>query len=154
MRMILSGLHHIHTQHVVHRDLKPENCLLDKDGVVRIIDFGLSKMVQRNDEGQFMMGTPYFLAPEIHELKGSNEAYKEPVDCWSAGVLMYHMISGEHPFNAPDLHDKICTQYIDFFGNRFSKTSAQAKDLIRKLLAKNPAERFTARDGLKHNFFE
>lgn len=51
MRMILGGLHHMHSNNVVHRDLKPENCLLDKDGQVRIIDFGLSKMVQRKDEG-------------------------------------------------------------------------------------------------------
>ena len=45
MRMILGGLHHMHSNNVVHRDLKPENCLLDKNGQVRIIDFGLSKMV-------------------------------------------------------------------------------------------------------------
>lgn len=68
MRMILGGLHHMHSNNVVHRDLKPENCLLDKNGEVRIIDFGLSKMVQRKDEGQFMMGTPYYVAPEVHEL--------------------------------------------------------------------------------------
>ena len=109
MRMILSGLHHIHSNNVVHRDLKPENCLLEKNGQVRIIDFGLSKMVHRTDEGQFMMGTPYYLAPEVHELQGSNEAYRQPLDVWSAGVLMYHMICGSYPFDNPDLHDKICT---------------------------------------------
>ena len=76
MRMILGGLHHIHSNNVVHRDLKPENCLLVKNGMVRIIDFGLSKMVKRIDEGQFMMGTPYYLAPEVHELQGNNEAYR------------------------------------------------------------------------------
>ena len=70
------------------------------------------------------------------------------MDVWSAGILMYHMISGSYPFTAPDLHDKICTSYVTFDHARFSKTSAIAKDLIRKLLTKNPTERFTASDGL------
>ena len=61
---------------------------------------------------------------------------------------MYHMISGSYPFDNPDLHDKICTSYVMFDDDRFSKTSATAKDLIRKLLTKDPAERFTASDGL------
>lgn len=68
MRMLLEALHHIHTNGVVHRDLKPENCLIDKGGRLRIIDFGLSKMSHRQEEGQLLLGTPYYLAPEVHEL--------------------------------------------------------------------------------------
>ena len=56
-----------------------------------------------------LLGTPYFMAPEVHNLEGSSEAYKCPLDIWSAGVLMYHLISGEYPFETPDLRDKICT---------------------------------------------
>ena len=52
---------------------------------------------------------------------------------------MYHMICGSYPFDNPDLHDKICTSYVMFDDDRFSKTSATAKDLIRKLLTKDPA---------------
>lgn len=66
-------------------------------------------MVQHAEEGQFLMGTPYFVAPEVHEMEGRNEAYRQPLDCWSAGVLMFHMISGKYPFDKPDLPDKICT---------------------------------------------
>ena len=68
MRMLLEALHHIHTNGVVHRDLKPENCLVDKAGRLRIIDFGLSKMSSHQEEGQLLLGTPYYLAPEVHEL--------------------------------------------------------------------------------------
>ena len=68
MRMLLEALHHIHTNGVVHRDLKPENCLVDRAGRLRIIDFGLSKMSNHQDEGQLLLGTPYYLAPEVHEL--------------------------------------------------------------------------------------
>ena len=66
---------------------------------------------------------------------------------------MYHMVCGSYPFDKPDLHDKICNSYVDFVHARFSKISPQAKDLIRKLLTKNPAQRFTARDGVQHDFF-
>lgn len=154
MRMIFGGLHHIHSNNVVHRDMKPENCLLDKDGQVRIIDFGLSKMVQHAEEGQFLMGTPYFLAPEVHELEGANEAYRQPLDCWSAGVLMYHMISGKYPFDKPDLTEKICTGYVEFYDDRFRNISSHAKDLIRKLLTKDVETRCTAQNALQHEFFK
>ena len=98
MLMIMTGLHHIHTNNVVHRDLKAENCLLDKNLQLRIIDFGLSKMVQHEEGGQFLLGTPYYMAPEVYEMQGRNEAYRQPLDCWSAGILMFYMISGDFPF--------------------------------------------------------
>ncbi len=109
MRMLMSGIHHIHSNNVVHRDLKAENCLIDKNKQLRIIDFGLSKMAHSNQDGQLLLGTPYYIAPEVHNLRGDNEAYKQPLDCWSAGILMYNLISGEYPFNTPDLNDKITT---------------------------------------------
>ena len=78
-----------------------------------------------------MLGTPYFMAPEVHNLEGRSEAYKKPLDCWSAGVIMYYMISGEYPFNTPDLRDKICTEYLSFRSPRFNGVSIHAKDLIK-----------------------
>ena len=109
MQCLLSALHHIHTNNIVHRDMKPENCLIDENWTLRIIDFGLSKDVKQHEEGNLLLGTPYFLAPEVHNLQGQNDAYQEPLDCWSAGVIMYILFCGEYPFEKPDLSDKICT---------------------------------------------
>jgi len=55
-----------------------------------------------------LLGTPYYMAPEVYEMHGRDEAYQQPLDCWSAGILMYYLISGEFPFEKPDLKDKIC----------------------------------------------
>ena len=68
MQCLLSALHHIHTNNIVHRDMKPENCLIDENWTLRIIDFGLSKDVKQHEEGNLLLGTPYFLAPEVHNL--------------------------------------------------------------------------------------
>lgn len=89
MHMLMEGLHHIHTNKVIHRDLKPENCLIDKNLNLKIIDFGLSKVASKRENTRMFLGTPYYLAPEVYEKSGSNEAYKEPLDCWSAGIIMY-----------------------------------------------------------------
>ena len=153
MRMLLSGLHHIHVNNVVHRDLKPENCLLDSNDQLRIIDFGLSKMASHEEVGQLLLGTPYFMAPEVYTMEGRTEAYKQPLDCWSAGVLMYLLISGEYPFNKPDLSTKILNKFVTFDSARFDKISFQAKDLIRGLLKKDRDERLTAGQSLEHPFF-
>ena len=69
--------------------MKPENCLIDSDLQLKIIDFGLSKMVKKREFGSVIMGTTRYLAPEVFKTNGRNDAYKEPLDCWSAGIIMY-----------------------------------------------------------------
>ena len=76
MHMIMGGLNHIHTNGVVHRDLKPENCIIDKDYNLKIIDFGLSKKVANRQSGSLMVGTQAYMAPELFDMEGSNEAYR------------------------------------------------------------------------------
>jgi len=85
-----------------------------------------------------------YIAPEIYNLEGRNEAYKQPLDCWAAGVTMFYMLSGEYPFQAPDLQDKICEENFEFDSSRWLGVSFEAKDLIRKLLVKDPQNRLTA----------
>ena len=54
-----------------------------------------------------MLGTPIYIAPEVYDMEGRNEAYRQPIDVWSAGVIMYYMFSGDYPFNEPNLEEKI-----------------------------------------------
>lgn len=154
MLMILGGIYHIHSNGIVHRDLKPENLLVDKNLQLRIIDFGLAKHVKQREYGNMLIGTKYYMGPEIFEMQGANEAYKQPLDCWSAGVIMYYLICGELPFQRPDLEDKIRYEGVFFSHYRWSTVSYDAKDLIQKLLNKDPFKRMTAKESLNHRYFK
>ena len=94
------------------------------------------------------------MAPEIFNLKGDNSAYKEPLDMWAAGIIMYQLFAGKFPFNAPDLQDKIVTEEPNLSTIRWDNVSYDAKDLCRKLLVKNPVARIKAGEALKHPFFK
>ena len=91
MRMILSGVTHMHANNIVHRDLKPANCLLDQKFELNIIDFGLAieRKAEPADGAGKILGTPAFMAPEIWQQHGASGAYQEPVDVWACGVTMY-----------------------------------------------------------------
>jgi len=90
----------MHGEGVVYRDLKPENILIDKDGFVRITDFGLSKIIgeytDMNIRSQTFCGTLEYMAPEM--MKNSN--YDSCVDWFSFGLVLFEMLSGKNPFKA------------------------------------------------------
>jgi calcium-dependent protein kinase len=98
MYKLFSGVNHLHSKNVVHRDLKPENFLFtktSKKSEIKIIDFGLSAKFDADfNRLNSVVGTPYFVAPEV--LAGS---YSKECDVWSLGVIMYILLSGEPPFN-------------------------------------------------------
>jgi serine/threonine protein kinase len=102
MLMFSKGLHHIHTNGVVHRDIKPENCLMDKDGVLKIIDFGLARGNKSDLLGNCLVGTPLFISPEIYEAEGRGDVYKPAVDIYALGVSMFRILTGEFPFHNSD----------------------------------------------------
>ena len=154
MFMLIKGLAHIHKNGIVHRDLKSENCLIDKELNLRIIDFGLSKVASNREFGNTMVGTRYYMAPEIFESCGDDKSYKEPVDMWSAGVIMYQLISGVFPFNLPELEQEIMKEDPPFFGSRWDDISLDTMDLLRSLLHKQPMLRITAQNALKHPYFK
>lgn len=100
MKKLLSAINHMHSTGVVHRDIKPENILLsDKspDAELKLVDFGLSKKFSKNEILQTMVGTPLYVSPEV--LTGS---YDKACDLWSAGVILYILLVGYHPFNGPN----------------------------------------------------
>lgn len=90
---VLSGLSYLHDRSICYRDLKPENLMIDKNGYIKIIDFGFAKEVV--DKTYTLCGTPEYLAPELVIGKGHNKG----VDYWALGILIYEMLVGYSPFS-------------------------------------------------------
>lgn len=134
---ICSALGYLHKKNVIYRDLKLENLLLDKDGHVKIADFGLCKEnMCFGASTRTFCGTPEYLAPEVLE----ENTYGREVDWWATGVVMYEMMCGRLPFynREPDLlFEMIVNQDLRFP----QKITAEAVSVLKGLLHKNPAER-------------
>lgn len=138
------ALDYCHKKHVIHRDIKPENLLLGLNGELKIADFGWSVHAPSLRRDTFC-GTLDYLPPEMVEVKG----YDEKVDLWSLGVLCYEFLVGEPPFDAPG--KKATFKRISRVDLRFPDyVSAGARDLITKLLVKDPALRMSLHDVIKH----
>ena len=144
----------LHKNNMVYRDLKPENILLDSEGHVKLTDFGLSKILEDEDDKAFTLcGTPQYLAPEVLLRQG----YDKMVDWWSLGCVMYEMLCGCLPFaikRGLKLSMKIYEKKIVFPKN----IDKNAKDLIEKLLVVNPKNRIGygpngSEDIKNHPFF-
>ena len=140
----------LHQNHIVYRDLKPENVLIDKDGYAKITDFGLSKEnIQGNQQATSFCGTPEYLAPETLLRTGTGKAS----DWWSFGAIIYEMLTGLPPFydkNRQELYNNIKNMEIDFYNDQDlsdKQVSDEAKDLLAKLLVKDPKLRLGGKEG-------
>ena len=151
MRMILQGVNYLHSKNIVHRDIKPENILFNNKGVLKLVDFGTSKFAA-NRKMKNTYGTPYYVAPEV-----LSEEYDIKCDIWSCGVILYILISGVPPFNGPseqDILEKVRQGKYNFNRKQFEMASNEVKDLIQKILQKNPTKRYSASDCLNHDWFK
>eukprot|EP01104_Vermistella_antarctica_P004365 TRINITY_DN1482_c0_g6_i1.p1 TRINITY_DN1482_c0_g6~~TRINITY_DN1482_c0_g6_i1.p1 ORF type:complete len:488 (+),score=142.70 TRINITY_DN1482_c0_g6_i1:88-1464(+) len=148
---IVLGLEYLHNCGVLYRDLKPENLLLTDDGHICMTDFGISKegLVSDDDRTATFCGTPEYLAPEVLEGNG----YGKAVDWWSFGTLMYEMLTGLPPFYSQDvqqMYSKIMSAKLTFP----KSVGDDAKDLLEKLLIRDPEARLGDPAGIKaHPFF-
>ena len=88
----------LHAKDIAHRDLKLENILVDKDGYLKVIDFGISKKFEQSLDTDTYCGTKEYMAPEI--LEGNN--YNKSVDWWAMGIMLYELLFGKNPFNLQD----------------------------------------------------
>lgn len=149
--MVLALSHLNSNVGVVYRDLKPENCLLGSDGHLILTDFGLSKVAEDGSSCNSLLGTPEYMAPEI--LLGKEYDYS--VDWWSLGAVCYDLLTGSPPFTG-NTHGKIVEKITKSKLNLPYYLSVDAKDLMTRLLRKDPKKRLCHRnlDTIKkHRFF-
>ncbi|NWS49996.1 AKT2 kinase, partial [Probosciger aterrimus] len=151
---IVSALEYLHSRDVVYRDIKLENLMLDKDGHIKITDFGLCKEgVSDGATMRTFCGTPEYLAPEVLE----DTDYGRAVDWWGLGVVMYEMLCGRLPFYSQD-HERLF-ELILMEELRFPRSlGPEARALLAGLLKKDPKQRLgggpsDAREVMEHRFF-
>ncbi|KAJ4952821.1 hypothetical protein NE237_029653 [Protea cynaroides] len=150
-RQIVTVVHNCHSMGVMHRDLKPENFLFlssDENSPLKATDFGLSVFFKPGDVFKDLVGSAYYVAPEV--LKRN---YGAGADIWSAGVILYILLSGVPPFwgeNEQGIFDAILRGHIDFATDPWPSISSSAKDLVKKILRSDPNERLSAVEVLNH----
>ncbi|KAJ6408232.1 hypothetical protein OIU84_011528 [Salix udensis] len=144
-----------HEHGVMHRDLKPENFLFGnkkENAPLKAIDFGLSVFFKPGEKFTEIVGSPYYMAPEV--LKRN---YGQEIDVWSAGVVLYILLCGVPPFWAETeqgVAQAIIRSVIDFKRDPWPRVSDNAKDLVRKMLDPDPKCRPTAQEVLDHPWLQ
>ena len=147
---VLLAFEYIHNKGVIYRDLKPENILLDETGHAKLCDFNLAKSgMSKTKRANSFCGSPLYFSPEMVMEKGAT--YKS--DIYGIGLLMYEMVTGNMAYHArtiKELYDKIKKNQINF---NDPKLQGDVKDLIMRMLAKNPEDRIDIEDAKKHKYF-
>ena len=157
MFQIFSAINYCHNMNIIHRDLKPENILIvdrNKNNFprIKICDFGTSKMVEKGAVQRKLVGSSYYIAPEVIK-----KNYNEKCDIWSCGVIMYILLSGRPPFGGDDdreIMENVKKGKYDLESSPFNKVSKNAIDLIQKLLVMDVNKRITAQEALNHPWFK
>ncbi|XP_012586261.1 PREDICTED: serine/threonine-protein kinase Chk2 isoform X1 [Condylura cristata] len=157
---MLLAVQYLHENGIIHRDLKPENVLLSsqkEECLVKITDFGQSKILGETSLMKTLCGTPTYLAPEVL-VSFETAGYNRAVDCWSLGVILFICLSGYPPFsdakNQMSLKDQITSGKYNFIPKIWAEVSEQALDLVKKLLVVDPKERFTTEEALRHPWLQ
>jgi calcium-dependent protein kinase len=151
---VLLAIAHCHSRGITHRDLKPENILFESlkpDAEIKLIDFGLSRKYSKDEKMHTILGTPYYVAPEV--LKGE---YDEKCDIWSIGAMTYLMLCGDPPFTGNsnnEIFKKIVKNELKFNPYKWKNISSSAKNFVKLCLNKYPSERPSASKAVEHIWF-
>ncbi|XP_047330724.1 calcium-dependent protein kinase 20-like [Impatiens glandulifera] len=154
-RTIVGVVEACHSLGVMHRDLKPENFLFvgkDEDSTLKSIDFGLSVFFRPGEIFTDVVGSPYYVAPEV--LK---KYYGLECDVWSAGVIIYILLSGVPPFwdeTEQGIFEQVLRGDLDFVSEPWPSISDSAKDLVKRMLVRDPKRRLTAHGVLCHPWIQ
>ena len=159
---VFSGLWYLHDNKILHRDIKLENIMIsstEKDQYsneelfwIKIIDFGTAKIFDKNKKEKDVVGSSYYIAPEV--LK---QNYNEKCDTWSVGVILYMTLVGRAPFDGKDDEEiihKISTANYNSMEPKLISHSDEVRDLVNKLLQKDYKKRLSAKEALEHPWFE
>ena len=147
---LILAIEYLHEKNILYRDLKPDNILIFSDGHIKLADFGLSKQINKNNENatNTFCGSAKYLSPEMLNEKGATKAS----DIYGIGVVLYELLNGEPPFYSNDIQCMLnniqnkALKFPDYF-------SDEVKDLLSKLLDKDPNKRINISEIKKHEFF-
>ena len=146
---ICQGIRYMHSKRIIHRDIKCQNIFLTTEGMIKVGDFGISKVLEHSfDYSKTPLGTPYFLSPEIC----SGSKYNFKIDMWMLGCVLYELTTFRKPFEGktiPELIEKIKGREVLPIPKTYSE---DLKILISKLLCKNPNNRPSIKEVLEYDF--
>ncbi|KAK4177954.1 putative cell division control protein [Triangularia setosa] len=148
MAQVLQGLQYLHDQGVIHRDIKGANILTTKDGTVKLADFGVStsQFMTGNDKEAQVVGTPYWMAPEIIQLSGATSAS----DIWSVGCTVIELLQGKPPYHNLAAMPALFAIVNDDHPPLPEGVSPVARDFLMACFQKDPNLRVTAKKLMKH----
>ena len=155
MKQLMSAICYSHQNNIVHRDLKPENILMDNDTddlTIKLIDWGCAQTIKSAKQSKQADGTAYYIAPEV--LKGE---YNEKCDIWACGVIFYILLCGYPPFNGEtddEIYEAVLSGKFQFPEEDWDQVSQDAKDLIKKMLTKDPKKRISALYSMQDVWFK
>mgnify|MGYP002860708293 CR=1 FL=1 len=155
---IAKGLEYLQKFGIVHRDIKPDNIMIskkekDSNIIIKIMDFGFSRIVSKEEKLMEGFGTLYYAAPELIQ----NLPYNLEIDIWSLGVIIYYIFTGCYPFTGKtedEIEENILEENVEFKDGEWETISDKVKDLIQKCLEKNPEERINIKQFIDHPWFQ
>jgi serine/threonine-protein kinase ULK/ATG1 len=151
LKQLSEGLKYLKDNNISHRDLKPQNILIDKDNVLKIIDFGFAKNIDPSNMADTFCGSPLYMAPEIL----TYNKYTDQADLWSVGVILYELLTGKTPFYAQNIYDlvnKIKNNEVVI--PNYINLSSECKHILFSLLQKNPKNRISWNEFYYHPWFK
>jgi calcium-dependent protein kinase len=160
VRSVLRTAAQCHSRGIIFRDIKPDNFLFEREeegSPLKATDFGLAGLMKPGERLTRRCGTPSYMAPEV-----INRNYGEEADVWSCGVVSYQLLTGRLPFvdrvnqrpNAKEVFRAILEDPVDFTSDPWPRLSGDCRDLVSKMMERDPEKRITARAALLHPWLQ